>query len=433
MAISMDDDDHKYMSDDLEESPQYVMGSNDVDVAQIYESNMIEQLKNKVLKLEEWKKEIALPALTENQSLRATIAELEQSETLQTAQLLALKQENQTLQMQVDEFNDDHNQLQIERTVLLSQLDEVESEREASQKEEAEWVETVTEQYRKIDKLVRHRRKSVNDLQLSQTKIAELLQENSALSARVDELKLLHDKSQRAIQELNEKLTGMHTQNEELAQANQALLHQLSIEREKAQNLYHQFISTQLSDYAESKDVKRVNVGIHEAEAIPVALKSASVGSHATHSSNREMLEDRLSNGSVSPINLSRRRSRSFDSDQCIDKYVMHHTDADTAHFDHEVHDVDLMEEQKERIRQEVHQELSSKFDFERKELNDKYDTLHRKYIATKSRLDQFDKKASREEEKREVDMILSRRSREEMHREKELSNCWMFPWGTCR
>ena len=63
--------------------------------------------KNRILILEEWKKEIGIPAIEENKRLNTDILQMEQNEILQNTEILALKQENQSLQLQLDEYENE--------------------------------------------------------------------------------------------------------------------------------------------------------------------------------------------------------------------------------------------------------------------------------------------------------------------------------------
>ena len=67
--------------------------------------------KNRILILEEWKKEIGIPAIEENKRLNTDILQMEQNEILQNTEILALKQENQSLQLQLDEYENEVSSL----------------------------------------------------------------------------------------------------------------------------------------------------------------------------------------------------------------------------------------------------------------------------------------------------------------------------------
>ena len=57
--------------------------------------------KSKLLQFETWKAEIALPAIEENDQFRVIISELQHSQIASEAEMDALKQEKQTLQIQI--------------------------------------------------------------------------------------------------------------------------------------------------------------------------------------------------------------------------------------------------------------------------------------------------------------------------------------------
>lgn len=125
----------------------------------------------------------------------------------------------------------------------MTALDEVELEASISKKEEEHWANSVKEQYHKIDTLSKQRRKSNSDLQLSQKTISELLEENNTLKSKNDELKLINNKNQQTISEVNEKLKALQLQHNELAKKHEVLGMQYLTEKEKTQKISHELIA----------------------------------------------------------------------------------------------------------------------------------------------------------------------------------------------
>ena len=57
--------------------------------------------KAKLLQFETWKTDIGLPAIEENERIRVLVSELQQSQITSDAEMDALNQENQALQIQI--------------------------------------------------------------------------------------------------------------------------------------------------------------------------------------------------------------------------------------------------------------------------------------------------------------------------------------------
>lgn len=200
------------------------------------------------MKLKEWKKEIGIPALKEVEGLKAEILQQEETQIILNSNIDNLRQEKDNLQLQIDEYEQEHYKLATDRTQLLSTLGELELEASISKKEEEHWAKSVEEQYHKIDKLTKQRRRSHSDLQIQQRTISELLEENSTLKSKIDELTLLNDKNSQIITDLNNKLKDLSIEHDDLKRKHQELGLELLTVKDKAQNVYiGQYIAQQVS------------------------------------------------------------------------------------------------------------------------------------------------------------------------------------------
>ena len=150
---------------------------------------------------------------------------------------------------------------------------------------------------------------------------------------------------------------------------------------------------------------------------------------------------DRLSNASTSPkFELARRRSRSFDSEGSNDRLIMRHIenfDETKEAFDLNHHEVDIYDE--EKLRHEIEQDLIIEFEKERRELNDKYETMQRKFKKLQRKYDRAESQRMRLlddsdnelliNEYEDINDVAAKKMEEALQKDKK-SNCFLWPFS---
>lgn len=168
----------------------------------------------------------------------------------------------------------------------------------------------------------------------------------------------------------------------------------------------------------------------------------------SNHGSHQSLQIDKLSNASGSPkFEFVRRRSRSFDSEKSNERLIMHHMEDfdEKEAFDLNDHDLPYDED---KLRHEIELDLRHDFEREKQEMNDKYDTLQRKFDLLKSKYDKELNPRSRsfildpndtEEDSSDnhslsITELMEKRTQEQHQKMKQQKDkekfCFAWPWN---
>eukprot|EP01083_Nonionella_stella_P025830 71135_1 len=372
--------------------------TEDVETCDFDENRTISELQNKVLKLQSWRTEIGYTAIKEAQEARKTILKMKDKVKLYEEDILALKQENATLQIELNAFEEEHSKWETERNDLLSELNDVSQRNSLNKMEEVNWAKSVEDQYRKIDRLTDRHRRSHSDLVQYKQTISELLEEKQAIGSTYTALKQLNHQREDTVNVLKEKLKNTQDELADLRKQFEQQSTEHLIEREKYQKLYNETIIMQLNEYAKHNT--------NDPEAISIGFNPKSTSQPASRPSvspNVDVMEFAL---------IRRRsRSRSIDSDG---ERLLHHIDIGMDLDEKEAYDMTPMEIlDEEKIRKTIEQELRAQFDRETQELKQKYQEIQNKNRWLRHEYEQM--------------------KREQIQRERNNSNrvCWLLPWTT--